>query len=85
MAEYDCALNQKTINDRYPIAYISSLLLYILQQIRATQYLSSIDLNDAFWQVKLDPDSRIKMAFNGKTGRVHFQFVRLPFGLCNSA
>lgn len=73
-------LNELTLKDRYPLPHIGR----ILQQIRATKFLSSIDLKDAFWQVNLDEKSRPKTAFN-VPGRGHYQFCRLPFGLCNSA
>lgn len=73
-------LNEKTRKDRYPVQHIWR----ILQQIKATKYLSQIDLKDAFWQVMLEKDSRPKTAFN-VPGRGHFQFKRMPFGLCNSA
>lgn len=73
-------LNEVTVKDRYPLPHIGR----ILQQIRATKYLTSIDLKDAFWQVGLEKKSRSKTAFN-VPGRGHFQFKRLPFGLCNSA
>lgn len=73
-------LNDLTVKDRYPLPHIWR----ILQQIRATKYLTSIDLKDAFWQVNLDESSRHKTAFN-VPGRGHYHFKRLPFGLCNSA
>lgn len=73
-------LNSVTVKDRYPLQHIGR----ILGRIRASKFLSSIDLSDAFWQVRLHENSRKKTAFN-VPGRGHFQFVRLPFGLCNSA
>lgn len=73
-------LNSITVKDRYPLPHISR----ILSLIRASKYLTSIDLSDAFWQVSLEKDSRPKTAFN-VPGRGHYQFKRLPFGLCNSA
>lgn len=73
-------LNEATIKDRYPLPHIGR----ILQQIRASKFLSSLDLKDAFWQIALEDSSKAKTAFN-VPGRGHFQFKRLPFGLCNSA
>ncbi|XP_042873506.1 uncharacterized protein LOC122254087 [Penaeus japonicus] len=43
---------------------------------------STIDLQQGFFQVPLDPDSREKTAFSTPHG--HFQFKRMPFGLRNS-
>lgn len=73
-------LNAITVKDRYPLQHIGR----VLGQIRACKFLTSVDLSDAFWQVRLNQESRKKTAFN-VPGRGHFQFVRLPFGLCNSA
>lgn len=73
-------LNLVTVKDRYPLPHIGR----ILGQIQATKYQSSIDLSDAFWQVPLEVDSKAKTAFI-VPGRGHFQFTRVPFGLCNSA
>lgn len=73
-------LNLVTVKDRYPLPHIGR----ILSQIQATKYQSSIDLSDAFWQVPLEVESKVKTAFI-VPGRGHFQFTRVPFGLCNSA
>lgn len=73
-------LNSVTVKDPYPLPHIGR----ILAQLRTTKYLSSIDLSDAFWQIPLDNDSKPKTAFI-VPGRGHYQFNRLPFGLCNSA
>lgn len=73
-------LNSVTVKDAYPLPHIGR----ILAQIPASKFLSSLDLSDAFWQIALDDSSKLKTAFN-VPGRGHFQFKRLPFGLCNSA
>lgn len=73
-------LNNVTIKDAYPLPVIGR----ILGQIRATNYLSSLDLSDAFWQVPLEEKSQKKTAFI-VPGRGLFMFKRMPFGLCNSA
>lgn len=56
----------------------------ILSRLKETFFISSVDLKDAFWQIELDPASRDKTAFT-VPGRPLYQFVRMPFGLCNAA
>lgn len=74
------ALNNVTIKDAYPMPIIEG----ILSRLDQTHYISSIDLKDAFWQVPLTDESKEKTAFS-VPGRPHYQFTRMPFGLCNSA
>lgn len=76
----DCrAVNKVTTKDAYPMPLIDG----ILASLNETVFISSIDLKDAFWQIELDPDSREKTAFT-VPGRPLYQFVRMPFGLCNA-
>lgn len=65
--------------DSYPLPRIDQ----ILNQLGRTNYLSKIDLKDAFWQIPLSLDSRPKTAFS-VPGHGLFQFTRLPFGLHNA-
>lgn len=73
-------LNEVTVRDSYPLPRIDS----ILNKLRDSAYITSIDLKQAFFQIPLDPESRPKTAFTVH-GRGLFQFRRMPFGLCNSA
>lgn len=73
-------LNDVTKKKAYPLPYISR----ILGQLKGTQFLSSIDLKNSFWQVPLKVDSREKTAFT-VPGRGHYEFVVMPFGLSNAA
>lgn len=76
----DCrAVNKVTVKDAYPMPIIEG----IFASLQETVYISSIDLKEAFWQVELTPESREKTAFT-VPGRPLFQFVRMPFGLCNA-
>lgn len=76
----DCrAVNNVTKKDAYPMPIIDG----ILASLNETVFISSIDLKDAFWQIELDADSRDKTAFT-IPGRPLYQFVRMPFGLCNA-
>lgn len=73
-------LNSVTRKDAYPMPLIGG----ILARLNETRFISSIDLKDAFWQIELEESSREKTAFT-VPGRPLYQFVRMPFGLCNAA
>lgn len=76
----DCrAVNKLTVKDAYPMPIIEG----IFASLHETVFISSIDLKEAFWQVELEPGSRDKTAFT-VPGRPLYQFVRMPFGLCNA-
>lgn len=74
------AVNNVSVKDAYPLPIIDG----ILSRLGDTFFISSIDLKDAFWQIELDQTSREKTAFT-VPGRSLYQFVRMPFGLCNAA
>lgn len=71
-------INEKTVDDRYPIPNITDLL----DKLGKRLYFSTIDLTSGFYQIELDEDSIPKTAFNTEHG--HFEFVRMPFRLRNS-
>lgn len=73
-------LNSVTIPDSYPMPLIDS----IISKVRNAKLLTSIDLKQAFFQIPLDEESKIKTAFSVE-GRGVFAFNVLPFGLNNSA
>lgn len=73
-------LNALTVKDAYPLQNIEG----ILSRIDQTQYISSVDLKHAFWQIELDEESRPYTAFT-TPGRPLYQFRVMPFGLCNAA
>lgn len=72
-------LNERTKKDAWPIPYIST----ILDRLRNAQFISSVDIKSAFWQVPLNESSREYTAFT-VPGRGLFQFRRMPFGLSNA-
>lgn len=72
-------LNSVTKKDSYPMPHMNR----ILGSIRATKFLSKIDLRDAYWQVPLEKSSKEKTAFT-IPNRGLFQFRVMPFGLHNS-
>ncbi|AAA92249.1 ORF B [Trichoplusia ni TED virus] len=71
-------LNEKTIDDKYPIPNISD----VLDKLGKCQYFTTLDLASGFYQVEMDPQDISKTAFNVEHG--HFEFLRMPMGLKNS-
>lgn len=71
-------LNEKTINDRYPIPDIS----VILSNLGQSAYFSTIDLKSGFHQILLKEEDREKTAFSLNNGK--YEYCRLPFGLKNA-
>lgn len=59
-------------------------LSMILVKLRDSRYLFSINLEEAFWWIHLDDDSKEKTTFI-EPGRGLFQFQVMPFGFHNAA
>ena len=72
-------VNAVTVKDSYPVPYMET----ILSKLRRARYISTIDLSNAYHQVKLTPRSRPITAFT-VPGKGHWQYKRMPFGLCNA-
>lgn len=72
------AVNEKTIDDRYPIPNIED----ILDKLGRCQYFTTLDLASGYHQIQMHPESINKTAFNTDHG--HYEFLRMPFGLKNS-
>lgn len=73
-------LNSIMVNEGFPIPQIAS----IMNNLSGCEFISSIDLKDAFWQLPLQEDSRPLTAFTVPS-RGHFQFKVVPFGLCTAS
>lgn len=71
-------LNEKTIGDSYPLPNIVD----IFDQLGQAKYFSTFDLASGFHQILLDKQDTHKTAFSTPHG--HYEFVRMPFGLCNA-
>ena len=71
-------LNAISRKDVYPLPRIED----ILSTLGEAKYFSTLDLATGFWQIELDESSRQKSAFT--THRGLYEFVRMPFGLCNA-
>lgn len=71
-------LNEKTVDDRYPIPNITD----ILDKLGRCQYFTTLDLASGFHQIEVNQKDIQKTAFNVEGG--HYEFVRMPFGLKNA-
>lgn len=71
-------VNEKTIDDKYPIPNITD----VLDKLGKCQYFTTLDLASGFYQVEMDPADIHKTAFNVENG--HYEFLRMPMGLKNS-
>ena len=71
-------LNAVTRKDVYPLPRIDD----ILDTLGQWKFFSTLDLSSGFWQIELDPASRPKSAFTTYQGL--YEFVRMPYGLCNA-
>lgn len=72
-------LNQVTKRDAYPLPSIEG----ILSRLPKANLITKLDLKDAYWQIALSEDSKPLTAFT-IPGRPLYQFVVMPFGLCNA-
>jgi transposase InsO family protein len=55
----------------------------IFDRLSGAKWFSSLDLKSGYWQMEVEPKDREKTAFTaGPLG--FFQFIRMPFGLCNA-
>ena len=70
-------LNEIAISDEFPLPKQED----ILQAIKGSQWLSTLDALAGFTQVEVQPKEREKLAF--RTHRGLWQFVRMPFGYKN--
>lgn len=71
-------LNEKTIDDRYPIPNITD----ILDKLGRCMYFTTLDLASGFHQVEVEEKDIPKTAFSVENG--HYEFLRMPFGLKNA-
>ncbi len=71
-------LNLVTVKDVYNLPRMDD----ILERMGKAAIFSKMDLAAGYWQVLVNPRDRAKTAFTTREGL--FQFIRMPFGLCNA-
>lgn len=71
-------LNDKTVNDRYPVPHIEG----ILDQLNGSKFFSILDLKSGFHQIPMYEKDIEKTAFSVENN--HYEYVRMPFGLKNA-
>lgn len=71
-------INEKTIDDKYPLPNISD----VLDKLGRCQYFTTLDLASGFHQIEMAEEDIPKTAFNVENG--HYEYVRMPFGLKNA-
>ena len=72
------ALNKVTVRDAFPLPNMSDCI----ESLKGSTFLSTLDMQAAYWNIKVHKDDKHKTAFITKYGL--FEHNRLPFGLCNS-
>lgn len=72
------ALNEKVVRDRYPLPVIED----VLEKFYDAKVYSTLDLRNGFFYVDMDSESVKYTAFVTPNG--HYEFLKAPFGLCNS-
>ena len=72
------SLNQITVKDVYPLPRINDSLSILSK----AKYFSTLDMFAGYWQIPMDPKSREKTAFITDSGL--YEFLVMPFGLCNA-
>ncbi|KAI9552561.1 Retrovirus-related Pol polyprotein from transposon 412 [Daphnia sinensis] len=71
-------LNNLTKKDSSPLPRIDSTL----DRLNGKKFFTTLDLASGYWQIELEESSKEKTAFIVENNL--YEFVRMPFGLCNA-
>lgn len=71
-------LNAVTKKDVYPLPRVDDTL----DQLGKARYFTTIDLASGYWQIRMNEKDKEKTTFATREGL--YQFIRMPFGLCNA-
>jgi hypothetical protein len=69
------AINAKSTGDAYPMGDLSGMV----DKVSGAKFISTLDLNKAYWQIPMESESMAKTAFRTHMGL--YQFRVMPFGL----
>lgn len=72
------ALNKKTYKDKYPMPLIEDQI----DRLNGQKYFTTLDLASGYHQIPVAEDSKHLTAFITQDG--HYEYNRMPFGLCNA-
>jgi hypothetical protein len=71
-------LNRISVKNRYPLPLVSE----ILDRLARAKYFSKVDVQDAYYRIRIKEGDEWKTAFRTRYG--HFEYTVMPFGLTNA-